>query len=65
MMSIGVANLFTRNIYKEYLRPDATDAQESRMARLVSLIVKAGALVFVAAWPARYTIDLQLLGASG
>lgn len=62
MMSIGVANLFTRNIYKEYLRPAATDAQESRMARLVSLVVKAGALVFVIAGPASYTIDLQLLG---
>lgn len=62
MMSIGVANLFTRNIYKEHLRPGATDAQESRMARLVSLVVKAGALVFVAAGPAQYTIDLQLLG---
>lgn len=62
MMSIGVANLFTRNIYKEYLRPAATDTQESRMARLVSLVVKAGALVFVIAGPASYTIDLQLLG---
>src|SRR3954469_15379529 len=29
IMSIAAANLFTRNIYKEYLRRDATSAQEA------------------------------------
>ena len=37
IMSIAAANLFTRNIYKEYLRRDATDAgagtvQQDRLA---------------------------------
>lgn len=62
IMSIGVANLFTRNIYTEYIRPEATDAQECQMARLASLVVKAGALVFVVAWPDVDTIKFQLLG---
>ena len=62
IMSIAAANLFTRSIYKEYLRPGATDYQEARMARLVSLVVKAGALVFVVSVDTAQTLDLQLLG---
>jgi len=62
IMSIAAANLFTRNIYKEFLRPDCTDVQESRMAKWVSLIVKAGALVFIIAVNQQYAIQLQLLG---
>jgi solute:Na+ symporter, SSS family len=62
IMSIASSNLFTRNIYKEYLRPGATPAQEARMAKLVSLIVKLGALVFILVLPGKYAIQLQLLG---
>ena len=62
VMSIAAANLFTRNIYKEYLKPDATDREEARVARLTSLVVKGGALVFVLALSNEYAIDLQLLG---
>lgn len=62
IMSIAAANLFTRNIYKEYFRPQATLRQEANVAKLVSLIVKAGALVFVVAIPETYSINLQLLG---
>jgi solute:Na+ symporter, SSS family len=62
VMSIAAANLFTRNVYKEYIRPEATDREESRMARLASLVVKAGALAFVLFLPNKYAIDLQLLG---
>ena len=38
IMSIAAANLFTRTIYKELLKPDATPAQETRVARLASLL---------------------------
>ena len=62
IMSIASANLFTRNVYKEYLHPGCTDAQESRMAKIVSLIVKAGGLVFIILLPQTYAITLQLLG---
>ena len=62
IMSIAAANLFTRNIYKEYLRPDASDHDEARVARLVSLVVKLGALVFVIFIDTAHTLDLQLLG---
>ncbi|MCB1443273.1 MAG: sodium:solute symporter [Methyloceanibacter sp.] len=62
IMSIACANLFTRNIYKEYWRPDCTDAQEAKVAKIVSLVVKVGAVVFVLAIPHSYAIQLQLLG---
>ncbi len=62
IMSIACANLFTRNLYKEYLRPDCSDAQEAQVAKVVSLVVKIGAVVFILLIPQAYAIQLQLLG---
>jgi SSS family solute:Na+ symporter len=62
IMSIACANLFTRNLYKEFLRPDCSEAEEARMAKIVSLVVKIGAVVFILAIPQSYAIQLQLLG---
>jgi SSS family solute:Na+ symporter len=62
IMSIACANLFTRNIYKEYLNPGATHKQESDTAKIVSLVVKLGALFFIIELPTQYAIQLQLLG---
>jgi solute:Na+ symporter, SSS family len=62
IMSIAAANLFTRNIYKEFLRPDCSPVEESRVAKWMSLIVKAGALIFIIAVNQQYAIQMQLLG---
>jgi SSS family solute:Na+ symporter len=62
IMSIAAANLFTRNIYKEYLRPEASHADEARVAKIMSLVVKLGALAFILFVPTQYAINLQLLG---
>ncbi|MET7398076.1 monocarboxylate uptake permease MctP [Dactylosporangium sp. NPDC005572] len=62
IMSIAAANLFTRNIYKEYLKRDATPAQEATASKLMSLLVKFGALVFVVFVDPQFSIDLQLIG---
>ncbi|MDH6575597.1 sodium:solute symporter [Kitasatospora sp. MAP5-34] len=62
IMSIAAANLFTRNIYKEFLKPDATAAQETKVAKLASLLVKVGALAFVLGMDKQFAINLQLLG---
>jgi Na+/proline symporter len=62
IMSIAAANLWTRNIYKEYLKRDATPAQEARQAKLASLVVKFGAVLFVLAIDPQFSIDLQLIG---
>ena len=62
IMSIATANLFTRNIYKEYIKPDCSTKEEAQMAKVVSLVVKVGALAFVIFLPLQYAIQLQLLG---
>ncbi|HXC57557.1 MAG TPA: sodium:solute symporter [Rhizomicrobium sp.] len=62
IMSIACANLFTRNIYREYLDPHAPPAREAQVAKIVSLVVKLGALFFVIELPTSYAIQLQLLG---
>ncbi|KWW99386.1 putative permease [Carbonactinospora thermoautotrophica] len=62
IMSIAAANLFTRNVYREFIRPDATPEQETKVSQLISLIVKVGALVFVLGLDKTFAINLQLLG---
>src|SRR4249919_2501596 len=62
IMSIAAANLFTRNIYRAYFRPDATPSEEAQVSKIVSLLVKVGALVFVLALSRSFAINLQLLG---
>jgi SSS family solute:Na+ symporter len=62
IMSIAAANLFTRNIYKEYLRKDATHAQEAGVAKIVSLVVKVGAVACIIFLDPQFSIDLQLIG---
>jgi len=62
IMSIACANLFTRNIYREFFKPDCTPAQESQVAKIVSLVVKGGALVFILEGQATTAIELQLVG---
>jgi SSS family solute:Na+ symporter len=62
IMSIAAANTFTRNVYKEWMKPNATHAEEARMGKLVSLLVKAFALVFVLTLDKQNAINFQLLG---
>ena len=62
IMSIAAANLVTRNIYRRYVHPRASSAQETHVAKLVSLLVKFGAVVFILVVPQQYAINLQLLG---
>lgn len=62
IMSIAAANLWTRNIYKAFINPYATGAEEARQSKLASLLVKFGALLFVLVLPNEFAINLQLLG---
>jgi len=62
IMSIAAANLYTRNIHREFINKNPTDKQEAQMAKWVSLIVKLGALIFILFVPTQYAIQLQLLG---
>ncbi len=62
IMSIAAANLFTRNIYKAYLRRQASAREEANVSKLASLVVKFGALAFVLGISTQNAINLQLLG---
>ncbi len=62
IMSIAAANLFTRNIYREYFRRRADAQEQATVAKLVSLVVKFGALAFVLGLNTQNAINLQLLG---
>jgi len=62
IMSIAAANLFTRSVYREYFRPNATPHEEAQVSKLASLVVKAGAVVVIIAIDPQFSIDLQLIG---
>jgi SSS family solute:Na+ symporter len=62
IMSIAAANLYTRNIHREFVNRNMTHDQETHVAKLVSLIVKVGAVAFILGLPLTYAIQLQLLG---
>ncbi|OFE16573.1 sodium:solute symporter [Humibacillus sp. DSM 29435] len=62
IMSIAASNTFTRNIYKAWIKPDATPKQEAKVSKLTSLVVKAFALVFVLGLDKTNALNFQLLG---
>ena len=62
IMSIGAANLFTRNIWRPFFNRNMSPQAESATAKLVSLVVKFGALAFILSGETKFAIDLQLLG---
>jgi solute:Na+ symporter, SSS family len=62
VMSIGAANTFTRNVWKAFVEPDVSASREAFLAKLVSLIVKIGALAVILFMPTQFALDLQLLG---
>jgi solute:Na+ symporter, SSS family len=62
VMSIGAANLFTRNFWKAYINPEVDPAGEASVAKIASLVVKVGALLVILYLPTQFALDLQLLG---
>jgi SSS family solute:Na+ symporter len=62
VMSIAAANLFSRNVYKEFLAPGATHAQQATVSKIASLVVKFGALAFILYVDKQNVINFQLAG---
>ncbi len=62
VMSVAAASTFASNVYLEYVNPAALPSQVTQVARVVSVLVKLGALVFVVGLRGRDAITLQLLG---
>jgi SSS family solute:Na+ symporter len=62
VMSIAAANLFSRNIWREYVQPRMTMRREASISKLASLAVKFGALLFILLVPATDVIYFQTAG---
>ncbi len=63
VMSIAAANLFTRNVWVEYVRPSASKGEEAQVSKIISLLVKVGAVGFILIPNlTQYAITLQLAG---
>jgi len=62
IMSIAAANLFTRSVYREFIRPHASAKEETQVSKLVSLAVKLGAVLVIVLVNPQFSIDLQLIG---
>jgi SSS family solute:Na+ symporter len=62
IMAIAASNLFTRNIYREYIRPQVAPSEEAAVAKIGAILIILGALVFVILGAQSYAIVLQLLG---
>ena len=62
IMSIAAANLFTRNIFKEFFHSEASPRLQTRVSQWASLTVQIGALLFAIGLPKTFSINLQLLG---
>nr|WP_312886885.1 sodium:solute symporter family protein [Actinocrinis puniceicyclus] len=62
IMSIAAANLFTRNVWVDFVRPGASPQEQTQVSQLASLVVKFGALIFVLSLDKTTAINFQLLG---
>jgi SSS family solute:Na+ symporter len=62
IMSIAAANLFSRNVWTAFIRPQASHAEQAKVARFASLVVKAGAVAVILVLEPQFSIDLQLIG---
>ena len=62
IMSIGAANTFTRNIWRPFVDANISAREEADLAKLMSLIVKVGALIVILVMPTKFALDFQLLG---
>lgn len=61
IMSIASANIFTRDIYKQFASA-TSPSTETLVAKLFSIIMVVGAVIFILAIPNTYAVQLQLLG---
>ncbi len=62
IMSIAAANLFSRNVWKAYIHPEADEKEQARVSKLTSLLVKVGAVLVILVMDPQFSIDLQLIG---
>jgi SSS family solute:Na+ symporter len=61
IMAIASANIFTRDIYGQFAGP-ARKRNEALVAKLFSIVMIIGAVVFILLMPGKFAVQLQLLG---
>jgi solute:Na+ symporter, SSS family len=61
IMAIASANIFTRDIYKQFVA-SAGVSTETFVAKIFSIVMVVGAMVFILVLPLTYAVQLQLLG---
>jgi len=59
IMAIAAANIFSRDIYSQFM---ASAGLETVVAKLFSIVMIIGAVVFILVIPSTYAVQLQLLG---
>jgi SSS family solute:Na+ symporter len=62
IMAIAAANTFARDIYKPYIRPNASDREESLVSQIVSVILKLGAVGVIVGLKLTFALEFQLIG---
>ena len=62
IMAISAANTFTRDIYRPYIRPGASDREEALVSKIVSVLVKLGALGIIVGLKLSFSLEFQLIG---
>jgi SSS family solute:Na+ symporter len=62
IMSISAANVFTRAIWMDFIRPRASAKEEHRVSQWVSLFMKFGAAAVLLILPVQFSADFQSIG---
>jgi SSS family solute:Na+ symporter len=62
IMAIGSGNLVSRNLIGEFSRRKRSARFETEVSKIVSVLVKVGALVFVLTLDSSFALNFQLLG---
>ena len=62
IMAIGAGNLVSRNIIRQFSRSQISARRETTISKIVSVLVKLGALVFVLTLDSQFALNFQLLG---
>jgi SSS family solute:Na+ symporter len=62
IMSIAADNLFSRNVFSEFIRPKKEQAETARVAKITAMVPKFLALAFILTVPAQYALYYQTAG---
>jgi len=62
IMAIGAGNLVSRNLVREFSSKELSQHAETQISKIVSVLVKLGALVFVLSLDSQFALNFQLLG---